>query len=42
MGEGIEAVRHRGIHLLNVRGIALRGLDIEGHEGPLLVTDNVE
>lgn len=42
MGEGIEAVRHRGIHLLNVRGIVLRGLDIEGHEGPLLVTDNVE
>lgn len=42
MGEGIEAVRHRGIHLLNVRGIRLHAIDIEGHDGPLLVTDNAE
>lgn len=42
MAEGIEAVIHRGIDLLNVRGFTLHGLDIEGMQGPLLTTENAE
>lgn len=42
MAEGIEEVRHRGMHLLNVRGFDLRAIDIEGNDGPPLVLENAE
>lgn len=42
MAEGIEAVARRGIHLLNVRGISLRDIRLEGVEGPDIVRENVE
>jgi polygalacturonase len=42
MAEGIEEVRHRGIHLLNVRGYHLEGIDIVGTEGPELLLENAE
>jgi polygalacturonase len=42
MAEGIEPTARQGIYLLNVRGITLRDIDIDGIEGPALIKENVE
>lgn len=41
MAEGIPAVVRRGLHLQNVRGLHLEGIDLAGHDGPELDNENV-
>ena len=42
MAEGIEASRHVGLHLVNVRGLSLVGIDVAGESGPPVYLENVE
>jgi polygalacturonase len=41
MAEGIVAVAREGFRLLNVRGLSLENLQIEGADGPDFIKDNV-
>jgi len=41
MAEGIVAVAREGFRLLNVRGLALENVQIEGADGPDFIKDNV-
>lgn len=41
MAEGIVAVAREGFRVLNVRGLSLENVQIEGAEGPDLIEDNV-
>lgn len=42
MAEGILASRHVGLHLVNVRGLTLAGIDVVGETGEPLTLENVE
>ena len=41
MAQGIEAVAREGFRLLNVRGLSLENVQIEGADGPDFIKDNV-
>jgi hypothetical protein len=41
MAEGIVAVAREGFRVLNVRGLALENVQIEGADGPDFIKDNV-
>jgi hypothetical protein len=41
MAEGIEPMQAIGIHLLNVRGFRIQGLDMQGQQGEPMTLENV-
>jgi polygalacturonase len=41
MAEGIEPMQAIGIHLLNVRGFRIQGLDMQGQQGEAMTLENV-
>src|SRR6185295_16638768 len=42
MAMGIDPVAREGFRLLNVRKLVMKGVDIEGMEGPALIKENVK